>query len=405
VRVELMREGAAAVDALWTENVSVGGLYVATAAPWEKNARVGLRLHAPQGIVGAVAEVMHRLDVDEAHLKQRDAGMGLQFRLLRGEAETNLKAFVAALAQGENAAAADVVKLVGLVKRFFDALDRGDALSALGLPASASLEDVHQQVRRLTMVWSTPPSRATPPQVARMESAVRALPRVEAELVALLQARAARGPASSSSLPAPARSGSSAPRTTPLSTTLSTPPRTAPPSSTSTTPLATRGPLARPGTQPGFQPPPRTLDTPVTSSVTSQESMPAPTSSTGARSNAQQSAKDMMAKAEVFLTTGMRKDATQMALQAAQVGFHDVSVCERALRVLVDAQAAGQALRFAQAVLDRHRDCARAHEVILLQSEAQDPALALRAADALCRLEPKDRRWSTAQKRLQKQLR
>ncbi|MBS2021650.1 MAG: PilZ domain-containing protein [Deltaproteobacteria bacterium] len=83
----------------WTENISHGGIFVATAAPPMLRETVELDLHLPDGGPPArvVAEVVQRTTETEAKATGRIAGVGLQFVGSNDDFRKRLEACIGAL--------------------------------------------------------------------------------------------------------------------------------------------------------------------------------------------------------------------------------------------------------------------------------------------------------------------
>jgi Tfp pilus assembly protein PilZ len=181
VRVTL-QEGSA--QEAWMRNISQGGMFVETTQPPARGSVVTVELGAGNAVMVLHAEVVHVVDSAMAFQCAQPAGVGLQFVDLTREKRLAVEAYVAGRVNTLEAdlrppmPSAPLDRVLSSVKRLYDGLEAQDALGALGLSRETTATDVKTRVAALERVLSLPPPEATPPQRARIQGALKMLPRL-----------------------------------------------------------------------------------------------------------------------------------------------------------------------------------------------------------------------------------
>lgn len=181
----------AELQALWGQDLSKGGLFVATPSPPPLGTRLPVELHTPGGSLSLTAEVVHVLDAETARLALHPAGAGLQLLDLAGDKRQALESYalghtarLGAQVTARAAGTASMPSVLEAVRALFHGVEKGDCHLALGLGAEASEAEERARVTELRALLSSPPLEATPPQLARIHAARRVLLRVEQHLEA-----------------------------------------------------------------------------------------------------------------------------------------------------------------------------------------------------------------------------
>lgn len=182
------------------DDVSLGGVYIATKSPPAPGSFVRMRL--PVGddaqLLSVMGRVVHVLDERASSAKHRLPGMGVQFDGLAPDVEGALRRFVDALvardrraaAQRAAAAGAALAVVLGEARRLVEHAGSNDVHAALGLPKEATFEQALRRAHDLARAFAAAFEEASPPQRARLEEAGTALAALEASL----WARAAAAP-------------------------------------------------------------------------------------------------------------------------------------------------------------------------------------------------------------------
>ncbi len=162
------------VRQLWEQSLSVGGLFAEGETP-----PLGSLLSVRIGPLSLVGEVVHLV---------LGHGAGVQLTNLDGGKREALQRFVdgvdSVLAYQEvKAAGPPLGKLLGAVRRLFQGIEANDGFAALGLTATATAEEISGRAQLLERVFQMAPADATPPQLARLEAAQRALARLAPEVL------------------------------------------------------------------------------------------------------------------------------------------------------------------------------------------------------------------------------
>jgi hypothetical protein len=163
----------AALQQLWDQSLRVSGLFAAGDAP-----ALGTKVRVVIGPLHLSAEVVHVVV---------GGGAGLQIQDLAGARLEALQRFLDGRDQTltfeeSRAAGAPLGKVLAAARRLFVGVEDGDGFAAIGLPSTATTEDIRDRCALLMRVFETRPPEATPPQLARLDSARRALVRLETDL-------------------------------------------------------------------------------------------------------------------------------------------------------------------------------------------------------------------------------
>lgn len=181
-----------ALHALRLDDVSLGGVFIATPSPASPGSVVSVLLPVDDDAapVPVRARVVHVLDEATSAAKARVPGMGVQFDDVPSDAEAMLRRFVdriaaqarrdAVRAAAESAAALTLV--LAYARRLIAHDLRDDPRAALGLPDDASFDEAMRRAHELARTFTESFADASRPQRARLEQAGSALAAVEAAL-------------------------------------------------------------------------------------------------------------------------------------------------------------------------------------------------------------------------------
>lgn len=164
----------AVLAGVWRSGLEQGGLYAAGEPP-----PLGTRVRVLVGPLTLSAEVVF-LDWDR--------GAGLQVDI-PGAARASIEGFLRGAAERlvddrpPSVPRPPLGKVLAAARTLFVGIENNDPFAGIGLPQTATAEEVAQRVASLSRVFGAPRSDATPPQRARLDSAARALSRVEALLL------------------------------------------------------------------------------------------------------------------------------------------------------------------------------------------------------------------------------
>jgi uncharacterized protein (TIGR02266 family) len=188
------------LHALRLDDVSLGGVFIATPAPAPPGSvvRVLLPLEDDGAPLQVRGRVVHVLDEAAGKAKERAQGMGVQFDDLEADAARALHRFVDGLAaQARRIAlrdaaetAASLALVLAHARRLIAHDVRDDPRAGLGLPDDASFDEAMVRAHELARTFADAYADASPPQRARLAQAGSALAALEATLWA--RAREAR---------------------------------------------------------------------------------------------------------------------------------------------------------------------------------------------------------------------
>ena len=166
--------------ALWQQGLERAALYVESSLAPPIAARVSV-------VVGALTLQGDVVHVDEGK------GFGVQVLDLDMNRRTALARFVDGTAP---TLAVEHVKLVGpplgkvlaAARRLFTGIEEDDPFGGIGLPATATADEVRARCEGMSRLFAAPHPDASPPQAARVEAACRAVARLEPVLLARVAA-------------------------------------------------------------------------------------------------------------------------------------------------------------------------------------------------------------------------
>ncbi|MDP2344468.1 MAG: PilZ domain-containing protein [Deltaproteobacteria bacterium] len=159
---------------LWDQSLRVSGLFAEGDAP-----ALGSKVRVVIGPIPLIAEVVHLV---VGH------GAGLQLQDLEGAKREALQRFLDGRDEHltyEEAkhTGAPLGKVLAAARRLFVGIEEHDGFAAIGLPSTSTPADIRDRCALLMRVFETRPPEATPPQLARLDAARRALLRLETDLV------------------------------------------------------------------------------------------------------------------------------------------------------------------------------------------------------------------------------
>ncbi len=171
--VEVELGGRAALQELWSVDISKGGMFLRTEAPPPRGRRLEVRLSTSGGPLTLTAEVVHVVDVATAEAYGQSPGVGVQFidltRELRERIEQYLEGVLTKLSVDLAPAGSEPLDvLLGEAERVTAALSASDLYGAIQMPPSAGAEDLLARIERLSARFLNPPAEASPPKVERL---------------------------------------------------------------------------------------------------------------------------------------------------------------------------------------------------------------------------------------------
>ena len=180
-----------ALQTLWAQDLSKGGLFVATQSSPPLGARLTVELRTAGGTLSLRAEVVHVLDAVAARAAGHAPGVGLQLTDLTGANLTALESYATGRAPRLIPPSStmppgrwSVRDLQEVIRRLFAGVERGDCHMALGLAQGVSEREERARIASIRTLLAHRPADATPPQLARIQSARKVLLRVEQHLEA-----------------------------------------------------------------------------------------------------------------------------------------------------------------------------------------------------------------------------
>lgn len=180
----------AALGRLLSDNITKGGLFVATPNPPPRGAEIEVSIGTSGGELTLQAEVVHVVDPTTSGLTGQPAGVGLQFgnvsleqraviqRYAEGHSEKLESAPTVAAAQAP--ARASVEKALARIKEFLEHVDANDLYGAIGATWRSRPEEVQAAIGALRELVGAVEQNGSPPQVARVHAASKVLDRVAA---------------------------------------------------------------------------------------------------------------------------------------------------------------------------------------------------------------------------------
>lgn len=170
--------------ALWTENVSRGGLFVVTDDAPPLRTRVQVQIEAPEGKLLLEAEVVHVLDPETAGQSGMPPGVGLQFTSLSDKQSRAVDRYVEGVASRLKAETEDLPltasgsELMGTVLTIFGGVESNDLYEALGLADSVTDQEIETRLDDFKERLEGSTKVLTPAQRIRVENARKTLARI-----------------------------------------------------------------------------------------------------------------------------------------------------------------------------------------------------------------------------------
>jgi tetratricopeptide (TPR) repeat protein len=351
---------------LWGQSLKHGGLFAEGDPP-----PFGTQLTVVIGSMHVRAEVVH----------VQENGAGLQLKDFDGVRATAIQRFVDGETeeieyQEDKPVGPPLGKVLAVVRRLFAGLEEDDPLGALGLAPTAHEKEVQTRAEGLRRLLSVKPPGASPPQLARIDAAFRAVAR--AEPLALTRVAALRKEAE---LAVAGKKDSARDEARKLVA--------------EATSLEARG--LRMDARRCLE---RALELTPTDDAIRRRYEALTSQMDIAR------AADLLASAEVFVTgVGMTEQAIRNAREAARItSMREIRL--RAIRVLAKACEYTDAELLAQELLEKDpRDALALQALMLIHEKAQNWSEAARAGEALVRLKPYDEDIAKRVKKIVEQAR
>ena len=183
-RIEMRVSGREEMKALWTENVSRGGLFVVTEDAPPLRTRVEVEIEAPEGKLLLEAEVVHVLDAATAGPSGMPAGVGLQFTALTDKQSRAVDRYVEGVASKLKAETDDLPftssgsELIATVMTIFGGIESNDLYEALGLADSVTDDEIEERLVDFKERLEGSTKALTPAQRIRVDNARKMLARI-----------------------------------------------------------------------------------------------------------------------------------------------------------------------------------------------------------------------------------
>jgi uncharacterized protein (TIGR02266 family) len=185
-RVRLELDGRASFEELWTRDISRGGMFVQTDEPPPLGTQVNVQVETPDGEVGLMGEVVHVLDHLTARQFGQRPGIGLQFAPVDDEKRRAIESYVDGLSRRLEQTLSldedDAQALQTAVRALFAGYEENDVYAAVGVGPLDSSTVIRRRVEELRGRLEAPPPSLSPPQLARVERALRLLEKISALL-------------------------------------------------------------------------------------------------------------------------------------------------------------------------------------------------------------------------------
>jgi len=172
------------LKALWTHDISAGGLFVITDDQPSKGTQVGIKLHTPDGDLDLNGMVVRTVDNAAAAATGDVAGVGVRFTDLTAERRQVLERYIAGVSQHLRAEAAVEVpagsdELLPRARRLLAQFDAAEYYGAIDLAAAARDTEVQQRIAELTTLFSQAAGVGSPEQRDIVQQASRAHERIQ----------------------------------------------------------------------------------------------------------------------------------------------------------------------------------------------------------------------------------
>jgi uncharacterized protein (TIGR02266 family) len=194
VRLDLRSE----LKTLWTENISKGGLFVRTDSPPPRGTVVEVVISTPDGEVAMKAEVVHVVDRATAQAVGHPAGVGLAFVDVRPEHRKAIGLYVDGIADrltsddvpriDDSSERASTDAVLAIARELIGRTEENDLYGALGVDPAVNAAEITLRVQSLKQRFTVAMAAATPPQLARLNAALKLLDRT-ATLMSSVQRR------------------------------------------------------------------------------------------------------------------------------------------------------------------------------------------------------------------------
>lgn len=176
-----------ALKTMWTENISKGGLFVRTDTPPPRGTILEVLISTPDGELALNAEVVHVVDKQSSEAAGQPPGVGLAFVAVKPEQKRAIHQYVDGLADRlgpeeapATAAATATPTIEPILQRARELITRAednDLYAALAVDASTATPEIHLRAQALKQQFTEAMNAATPPQLARLQAALKLLER------------------------------------------------------------------------------------------------------------------------------------------------------------------------------------------------------------------------------------
>jgi tetratricopeptide (TPR) repeat protein/Tfp pilus assembly protein PilZ len=175
-KVEVIVSDRAEMQELWTLDISKGGMFLQTNTPPARGSQLAIKLSTPDGSIQLNGRVVH---------VQAD-GVGVAFADLSKEMKQKIERYVDGVADqftGDLRPSPETEPLEVLLeeaRKISNAINASDLYGAIGLPPSATSEQIQATVGELCDRFAHPPRDCPPPKAARLVQLCRQIERTGA---------------------------------------------------------------------------------------------------------------------------------------------------------------------------------------------------------------------------------
>lgn len=178
-----------ALKAMWTENISKGGLFVRTDTPPPRGTILEVLISTPDGELALNAEVVHVVDPKSSEAAGQQPGVGLAFVGVKAEQKRAIHQYVDGLADRLSpeeapspspASTPTIEPILQRARELISCAEGNDLYAALAVDAATPTPDIQLRAQALKQQFTEAMNAATPPQLARLQAALKLLDRASA---------------------------------------------------------------------------------------------------------------------------------------------------------------------------------------------------------------------------------
>lgn len=174
-----------ALERLWDEDLSKGGLYAESTQPPGPGSRVEIRIEGPGGGMTLQASVVSVVRPEQSAAFGMPPGVGLHITDLKGQKKDILEAYVrgrrshmGGASDLDAAPGSGVEEALARARRLLTEADRDALYKGLDVAANCTQKQLKQALDSLQADFQTALPQANPPQAARLQAAVTVVERL-----------------------------------------------------------------------------------------------------------------------------------------------------------------------------------------------------------------------------------